>query len=148
MPSGAVKHIHVRGHTLPDSSGDIEVVGAVTDITERKTAEDKIRRLVDAGILGIFIAKVEGEIVEANQAFLQMLQYDRQDFVPGRLRWTDLSPAEGRERDERALTEALATGAMRPYEKEFSGKTAAACLCCLEPRCLKAEPRVSLSSST
>jgi len=110
----------VRGHALPDSSGNIEVVGAVTDITERKTAEDKIRRLVDAGILGIFIAKVEGEIVEANQAFLQMLQYDRQDFVPGRLRWTDLSPAEGRERDERALTEALATGAMRPYEKEFS----------------------------
>ncbi len=76
-------------------------IGAVTDITERKTAEDKIRRLVDAGILGIFFANVEGEIVEANQAFLQMLQYDRQDLVSGRLRWTDLTPAEWRERDER-----------------------------------------------
>src|SRR5207253_6281605 len=103
-------------------SGDREFIGAVTDITERKTTEDKVRRLVDAGILGIFFANVEGEIVEANQAFLQMLQYGRQDLVSGRLRWTDLSPAEGRERDERALTEALATGTMQPYEKEFLRK--------------------------
>src|SRR6202166_3085332 len=75
MPSGAIKHIHVKAHALPDSSGNIEVVGAVTDITERKTTEGKIQRLVDAGILGIFIANLEDKIVEANQAFLQMLQY-------------------------------------------------------------------------
>jgi len=122
MPSGTIKHIHVRAHALPDSSGNIEIIGAVTDITGRKTAEDKIRRVVEAGILGIFIANVEGEIVEANQAFLQMLQYDREDLVSGRLRWTDLSPDEGRERDERALTEALATGAIQPYEKEYLRK--------------------------
>jgi PAS domain S-box-containing protein len=112
----------VRAHAVPDSSGNIEVVGAVTDITQRKTAEDKIRRLIEAGILGIFIADVEDKIVEANQAFLQMLQYDRQDLVSGRLRWTDLTPAELRERDQRALTEALATGVFQPYEKEFLRK--------------------------
>jgi PAS domain S-box-containing protein len=33
MPGGAVRHIHVRGRALPDSSGKIEVVGALTDIT-------------------------------------------------------------------------------------------------------------------
>jgi PAS domain S-box-containing protein len=43
MPGGALKHIHVRGRSLFDSSGNIEVVGAVTDITERKTAEEKMR---------------------------------------------------------------------------------------------------------
>ena len=84
--------------------------------------EGKIRRLVDSDILGIFIANVEGEIVEANQAFLQMLQYGRQDLVLGRLRWTDLTPAELRERDVRALTDARATGAFQPYEKEFLRK--------------------------
>ena len=51
-----------------------------------------------------------------------MLQYGRQDLVSGRLRLTDLSPAEWRERDERALTEAMATGAILPYEKEFLRK--------------------------
>src|SRR5229473_6388001 len=43
MPSGAIKHIHVRAHALPDSSGNIEVVGAVTDITKRKTTEEDLR---------------------------------------------------------------------------------------------------------
>jgi PAS domain S-box-containing protein len=122
MPSGEIKHIHVRGHSLPDSSGNIEVVGAVTDITERKTTEDKIRRLIESDILGIFFVNVQGVIVEANQAFLQMLQYDRQDLVSGRLRWTDLTPAELRERDLRALSEAMEHGVFQTYEKEFLRK--------------------------
>jgi formate hydrogenlyase transcriptional activator len=122
LPDGRVKHVHAIAHVLQDKSGNREFIGAVTDITERKTTEDKIRRLVEADILGIFMANVQGEIVEANQAFLQMLQYDRQDLVLGRLRWTDLTPAELRERDERALTEALAAGVFHPYEKEFLRK--------------------------
>src|SRR5467141_55517 len=43
MPSGAIKHIHVRAHALLDSSGKLEVVGAVTDITKRKTTEEDLR---------------------------------------------------------------------------------------------------------
>jgi PAS domain S-box-containing protein len=65
---------------------------------------------------------VEGGIVEANQAFLQMLQYDRQDLISGRLRWADLTPADWRERDERSLAEFLATGVFQAYEKEYFRK--------------------------
>src|SRR3984957_9244276 len=122
LPHGRVKHVHAIAHTIQNASGDREFVGAVSDITERKTTEDKIRRLVDAGILGIFIANLEGEIVEANGAFLQMFQYDRQDLLSGRLRWEDMTPAELRERDQRAVTEALATGFFQPYEKQFFRK--------------------------
>src|SRR5579859_7316942 len=43
MPSGAIKHLHVRAHALHDSRGNIEFVGAVIDITERKAAEERIR---------------------------------------------------------------------------------------------------------
>jgi PAS domain S-box-containing protein len=122
LPDGRVKHVHAIAHAVQNASGDREFIGAATDITERKTTEDKIRRLVEADILGIFIANVQGEIVEANQAFLRMLRYGRQDLVSGRLLWTDLTPAELRERDQRALTEALAAGVFRPYEKEFLRK--------------------------
>src|SRR5713226_9620848 len=69
LPDGRVKHVHAIAHAVQNASGDREFVGAVSDITERKTTEDKIQRLVDAGILGIFIANLEGEIVEANRAF-------------------------------------------------------------------------------
>jgi len=122
LPDGRIKHIHAITHAAHNASGDREFIGAVTDITERKTTEGKIQRLVDAGILGIYFANLEGEIVEANPAFLQMLQYERQDLVSGRLRWADLTPAEWRELDQRAVTQALANGFFQPYEKQFLRK--------------------------
>jgi PAS domain S-box-containing protein len=122
MADGRVKHVHAIAHAVQNASGDREFIGAMTDITERKTAEDKIRRLVDTNILGIFMWNLEGAIIEANQAFLQMFQYDRQDLVSGRLRWEDMTPAEWRERDKRSLTEFLATGVFQAYEKEYFRK--------------------------
>ena len=44
MPDGAVKHVHVMGRALQTSSGDLEFVGAGTDITTAKLAEEKIRQ--------------------------------------------------------------------------------------------------------
>ena len=89
------------------------------DLEER---EAKIRRLVDANIIGIFIWNLEGEIIEANEAFLHMLKYSREDLVSGRVRWTDLTPAEWRDRDERAVAEIKATGTFQPFQKEYFRK--------------------------
>jgi PAS domain S-box-containing protein len=122
LPDGRVKHVNAIAHVLQDASGNREFVGAVTDITERKTTEDKIRRLVETNILGIFIGNFEGAIIEANDAFLRMVQYSREDVVSGRLRWTDLTPPEWRERDERAVAEVKATGMIQPCEKEYFRK--------------------------
>src|SRR5260370_36678331 len=44
LPDGRVKHVHAIAHVLQDASGNREFVGAVTDITERKTAEESLRR--------------------------------------------------------------------------------------------------------
>jgi hypothetical protein len=43
MPSGAIKDLQVRVHGLHDSFGNIELVGAVSDITARKAADEKIQ---------------------------------------------------------------------------------------------------------
>jgi PAS domain S-box-containing protein len=87
-----------------------------------RSKERKIRRLVDANILGICISNLEGAIVEANEAFLRMLQYCREDVVSRRLRWTDLTPAEWREQSERSVAELHSTGAFHPVEKEYFRK--------------------------
>ena len=44
MPGGAVKHLHVLAPALETSSGNLEYVGAVTDVTAAKQAEEKIRQ--------------------------------------------------------------------------------------------------------
>jgi PAS domain S-box-containing protein len=81
--------------------------------------EAKIRRLVDANIMGIFIWNFEGQIIEANEAFLQMVNYSREDLASGRLNWKDLTPPEWRDLTERNVEQIKATGTLRPYEKEY-----------------------------
>jgi PAS domain S-box-containing protein len=84
--------------------------------------EAKIRRLVDANIIGIFVWQVDGAILEANDAFLGMMGYEREDLISGRLRWTDLTPPKWREADEQALAQVVNTGRAQPFEKEYVRK--------------------------
>ena len=89
------------------------------DLAER---ESRIRRLVDANIIGIFMWDLTGRILDANDAFLRLLGYDRQDLAAGSLRWTDLTPSKWRELDNRQLTELNEAGSLQPYEKEYFHK--------------------------
>jgi PAS domain S-box-containing protein len=84
--------------------------------------EAKILRLVESNVVGVVMWTLDGAIVGANEAFLQMVQYGHEDIASGRVRWTDLTPAEWRERDERALAELKATGRVQPFEKEYFRK--------------------------
>jgi PAS domain S-box-containing protein len=89
------------------------------ELEERKA---KIRRLFDANIIGIFVWDVEGRILEANEAFLRIIQYDREDLVAGRVHWSDLTPAEWRDDTARRVAEVMATGTAQPREKEYFRK--------------------------
>jgi PAS domain S-box-containing protein len=84
--------------------------------------EGKIRRLIEANVVGIFMWNLQGAITEANEAFLRMVQYDREDLASGRICWTDLTPAEWCDRDDRAIAELKVSGVFQPYEKEFFRK--------------------------
>jgi PAS domain S-box-containing protein len=84
--------------------------------------EAKIRRLVDANIIGIFIWDLEGRTIDANDTFLRMVGYDREDLVSDRVRWTDRTPPEWRSRDAQAVEEMKMTGTSQPFEKEFLRK--------------------------
>ena len=84
--------------------------------------ETKIRRLVDANIIGIYIWELDGRLLEANDTFLRLVGYDREDLISGRVRWTDLTPLEWRDRTARAQEELKRTGAVQPFEKEYLRK--------------------------
>lgn len=84
--------------------------------------EARIRRLVDANIIGILFWNAEGEILEANDAFLRMVGYEREDLASGRLGWRDLTVPDSIEISEHKLAQALRTGHSQPYEKEYFRK--------------------------
>ena len=90
-----------------------------SDLQER---EAKIRRLVESNIIGVVIWEFEGRIIEANEAFLDMVGYAREDLVSGRLRWTDLTPPEWRDADEQIIAELKAVGTLQACEKEYFRK--------------------------
>lgn len=85
-----------------------------------RESEARVRRLVESNIIGIIIADFNGNLHEANDAFLQIGGYDRQDFMEGKVRWTDMTPEEYRYPDERAIEQVKAKGTCTPYEKEFT----------------------------
>jgi PAS domain S-box-containing protein len=65
---------------------------------------------------------VSGEfdrIPEANDAFLELVGYTREDVLAGRLSWPDLTPPEYFALDELAHEEGLRFGACTPFEKEL-----------------------------
>jgi PAS domain S-box-containing protein len=96
---------------------------AEAELRERATGlEARVRRLIDANLMGIFTWNVEGRIVEANETFLKMVQWGREDIGSAGMRWTDLTPEEWRVRDELAVADLKATGTMQPYQKEYFRK--------------------------
>jgi PAS domain S-box-containing protein len=86
---------------------------------ELEQREAKIRRLVDANVVGVLVSDDDGRIVEANDAFLEMVGYARDDLTSGRLRWPELTPPESRVANERAVAQLRATGTCDVFEKEY-----------------------------
>jgi PAS domain S-box-containing protein len=90
-----------------------------SDLLER---DRKIRRLVDSNIIGVIIWELEGRILEANDAFLRIVGYDREDLAAGRLHRRMLTPPEWHEIDERNVADMKRIGTIAPFEKEYVRK--------------------------
>jgi PAS domain S-box-containing protein len=84
--------------------------------------EARVRRLVDANVVGIVIASVDGRVIEANDAFLRIVGYDRDDLAAGNLRWSEMTPAEWREVTQQRVAQLRLTGVAEAHEMEFFRK--------------------------
>ena len=115
---------------LRDKNGDLQgFARVVRDFSDRHERDEKLRR--DRGRLRLLPTEstiagiVSGEfdrIPEANDAFLELVGYTREDLVGGLLRWPDLTPPEYAPLDELAHEEGLRFGACTPFEKELIRK--------------------------
>ena len=100
--------------------------GLLLDISDSRQAEEalrqseaRFRRLVESNIIGIIVADIHGNVLDANGAFLDMLGYTR-DELP--FTWDGMTPPEWRSLDEKATEQVRRTGAAIPWEKEYLRK--------------------------
>ncbi len=100
-------------------TGEKAVLGVCMDITERKRADARFRRLVDSNVQGVFFWNTDGQITDANDAFLHMVGYAREDLDARRISWAEMTPPELAEQDQRVLKQLAITGVCEPFEKEF-----------------------------
>lgn len=88
-----------------------------------KRSEARLQRLVDSNIVGIMFWDIDGNITEANDIFLKIVGYTREDLLTGRVNWKEMTPPEYVYLDVKALDEMKANGAVsNPFEKEYIRK--------------------------
>ncbi|HZR46068.1 MAG TPA: PAS domain S-box protein, partial [Candidatus Manganitrophaceae bacterium] len=84
-----------------------------------RKSESRFRQVVDSNLIGLVFSDVNGRITEANDAFLQMIGYTREELQSGRVDWKALTPPEYTHLDMKAVNEMTAAGICAPFEKEF-----------------------------
>jgi formate hydrogenlyase transcriptional activator len=121
---------NVISMALKDENGSLQgFARVVRDFSDRHERDEKLRRgrarLRSLPVASTIAGIVSGEfdrIPEANDAFLELVGYSREDLLAGRLVWPDLTPREYTALDEFAHEEGLRFGACTPFEKELIRK--------------------------
>jgi PAS domain S-box-containing protein len=87
-----------------------------------RSAEIRFTRLFEAGIIGILICDIHGNIKDANDGFLRMVGYSRDEVLSGGVRWADMTPPEWARHDQEAIAQLMERGATNTWEKEYVRK--------------------------
>src|SRR6266700_1702760 len=118
--------LNVSGAPIRDAAG--QIAGGVVvfrDVTGQRHIEQqlqyserKLLSLVDSNIFGVVVVDIDGRFYEANERFVQMVGYSKEELLSGAVTWQQLNLPEYQEATAQAVGAVLSTGAMYPYEKE------------------------------
>jgi PAS domain S-box-containing protein len=121
---GTFLTVSVTVSPIKDSTGNIIGASAIArDITEHKRLEAKFRRLFDSNLIGVFVSDFAGTFLDANDAFLDLLGYTREELLAGTMQRDALTPSEFHSLSQNAVKALQETGASDTYEKEYLHKS-------------------------
>ncbi|MBD2213841.1 GAF domain-containing protein [Nostoc linckia FACHB-104] len=128
--NSSINFIKAYGVVVRDEQGNPQkMIGVHFDISDRKRAEIalqsseiRFRRMFDSNVVGMLFANFQGDITDANDSFLQMVGYTREELNAGALSWTAMTPPEYVHADIFAIDRLINDGAINPWEKEYYRK--------------------------
>jgi len=85
-------------------------------------SEARLNSIFDSNITGICFAELDGSVTEANEAFLKIIGYSRDDLVSSMLSWREMTAEEYRHLDDHAIERMKVTGTCTPFAKECTRK--------------------------
>jgi PAS domain S-box-containing protein len=129
-PDGAVRTVHDIAKAVFEPDGSYShSIGTVQDVTDRKEVEENLRRserrfrrVIDSNMVGVVFWDANGTIHDANDAYLAIIGYTRDDLTAGTLNWKKLTPPEYLNLDDAATRRLRDQGVTGAYEKEYVRK--------------------------
>ena len=125
---GAIVWIKSAGQYHYDESGKAQTFSGISiDITEQKEKEERLkaseaqsRALVESNVVAVCFTHLDSAtIFEANDAYLDMLGYTKQDLEEGKINWLKYTPLEYHVNEHLAIEHAIRMKISPPYEKEI-----------------------------
>src|ERR1700722_5476925 len=111
LPDGVIRHVHVVAHAGRDNSGNLEYVGEVTDITERKRADEEREALSRS------LQKSKARLEEAQS--VAHVGYWDWDLETGEIIWSDETyRIFGFKPQERRMDIETVSGLVHPDDRE------------------------------
>jgi len=81
--------------------------------------DERLLRLFQSDIIGIVLAGIDGQIIDANDYFLRLVGYSREELAAGAVNWEEMTPAEYRHLDQEGVENLFATGSCPAFRKEY-----------------------------
>ena len=91
--------------------------------TARSVADTRLKRIMETDSVGLIIFDIEtGSVVNANDVFLRMVGYTREDVASGCMTWRTMTPPEWMGASEEQMRRCKKMGRIGPYDKEYFRK--------------------------